>query len=433
MQKVSFHRRILPWVFVIVFLAIAPSVVFYTAGYRWNPKKGALERNGTIIIDTTPDGASILLNGKLLDDQSPVTLQRTAPGTYEIRLELDGYHPWSKTLDVRPELVTFVNEVRLWPDVEPELVAETRAALVAASPNGRTLSYASEGENGASVSFFDLSSNKTDAFTFGSSSTAAELIRWSGESSSVYIRCTDGSSWVVRRTGTDGPLELPAGSYRWEDGMLIGSVDGGRYVYDAANGRVEREDLAYGVLDVNGSLRLMSSTSSPRLALTDASKPGRMYELPNGDWRFGPSYNGFIFLTSDDEWLGFDPDADEPAALRIPVSGDTQYMKISGDSFILSRHLGEIWITDLEPGEPELAVRTSREIKAAFWFRAGTDVFYATDNKVIALNLDPRDGRMETVLAEFDEIFDMALANRVLYVAARRGEERGIFRLRVES
>jgi len=100
MQRLPFHRRVLPWLFVLIFLFIAPAVVFYTAGYRWNSKKGVIEKNGTLIIDSMPRGAKIFLNGQMLSDVTPVTLQNTAPGIYNIKLSLDGYHDWSKELSV---------------------------------------------------------------------------------------------------------------------------------------------------------------------------------------------------------------------------------------------------------------------------------------------------------------------------------------------
>jgi len=433
MIKKSFHRAILPWVFVIAFFAIAPAVVFYTAGYRWNSKKGAIERNGTLIIDTRPNNATIKLNGEVFDDRSPSTMQNLAPGTYEIRLELNGYHPWQKTLEIRPELVTFVNDVQFWMDAEPQRIVEGDVQDVVASPNGRFLAYTTFEDSSFAFSFLELSSNAEETFSFNTSSIALPMrIRWSDDSSSVYLRSGDGMSWIVRRGGGQGIIELPEGTYRWDDGILVGSTGGERYLYDVANNVIDREDFPYHVLDMDGTYSIVSSTGTTRLSLTDQSKPDRRYELPNGDWRFGPTYNGLIFLVADGEWLGFDPDLAEPTALTIPVSKDPLYMKISGNELLLSNDEGEIWLTALERSEPELVVRKSKEIQTVLWFRRGNNIFFNTDTQVIALNLDSRDGRMETVLAEFDDIQGMTLANRIIYISGKKGEEQGIFSLQVE-
>lgn len=433
MRKKPFHRIILPWVFAIAFFAIAPAVVFYTAGYRWNPKKGVIERNGTLIVDTRPNNATVKLNGKLHGDLSPITLQNMAPGTYEIRLELDGHHAWQKTLDIRPELVTFVNDIQLWINTEPEHIFGGDVHEVVGSPNGRYLAYTSLRDEDLHVSFLELSSNEEQTFSFGTSSIALPVsIRWSDGSSSVYLRSKDGESWIVSRSGVQEIVALPQGTYRWDNGILVGSTDGERYLHDVANNTTEIMDLPHNTVDIDGTFAIVSPTGTSRLSLTDESKPDRRYELPSGDWRFGPTYNGMIFLEADGEWLGFNPDLDEPTALTIPVASDPQYMRFSGEHLLLSNNQGEIWLTILEESDPELMVRKSQEIKNVFWFRRGTDIFFSTNNQVIVLNLDPRDGRMETVLADFDEIYGIALADRILYISAKKAEKQGIFRLQVE-
>ncbi|MFA6503848.1 MAG: PEGA domain-containing protein, partial [Patescibacteria group bacterium] len=125
MVKTPFHRKILPWMFIIIFLMMAPAVIFYTSGYRWNAKKHAIERNGTLIIDTFTQGASIKLNGQQMPETTSVTLQNMSPGSYDIKLDLQDYHPWSKTLWIDPERVTFASGIVLWPQLEPEYVGES--------------------------------------------------------------------------------------------------------------------------------------------------------------------------------------------------------------------------------------------------------------------------------------------------------------------
>jgi len=129
MYSPPFHRRILPWVFASLFLATAPVLVFYTAGYRWNPKKEKVERNGTLIVDTKPTGASIFLNESNTDEQSPITIQNIRPGAYQIRLEKHGYHSWEKQLDLNASIVTFASNIHLWKTAEPTLRQSTTSTF----------------------------------------------------------------------------------------------------------------------------------------------------------------------------------------------------------------------------------------------------------------------------------------------------------------
>ncbi len=114
MYHPPFHRRILPWLYIAIFLGTAPLLIFYTAGYRYNPKKHQIERSGTLIIDTIPKGARVSLDGRDSQEVSPITFQNIPPGWHEDRHTKNGYFPWQSILDIRAEQVTFANNLWLW-------------------------------------------------------------------------------------------------------------------------------------------------------------------------------------------------------------------------------------------------------------------------------------------------------------------------------
>ncbi len=228
MSRIPFHRRVFLWVFFITFVALAPAVVFYTAGYRWNPKKGAIERNGTLIIDTAPKGATIILNGKTLEDRTPVTIQNVAPGTYTIRLEYKDYHPWEKTLEVKAERVTFANNIRLWPVSEPALELAAEAFAPALSPNERVLAFLDGSPTGTRLAFYELATGIARYVSFATAPDGAHArLEWNNAGSAVLIK--DGSrAWVALRSaaaavatagGGDSAqaTSLPPNNYRWFD------------------------------------------------------------------------------------------------------------------------------------------------------------------------------------------------------------------------
>lgn len=434
MQKLPFHRVILPWVFAIAFIAIAPAVVFYTAGYRWNPKKGVIERNGTLIVDTRPDDARIYLNNELMEDRTPVTLQNVAPGTYEIRIELDGRHPWQKTLEMRPERVTFVNDVQLWLKAQPDLFVECEVENITASSNERFLAYLSHDEqDGVIISFLEIETLERASYPLGVQEMDRSFtIEWNENSTAAYIHRSDGNAWIAQRVPKGRVTELPEGTYHWNDGIIVGTADGELLRYDIRADIAERQTFGDQTVDVDAGYRIVRATGTDALYLRDALRPDRTYELPKGSWKFESEYDGILFLASDRELLGFDPDAKEPEVLTIPATGGVEDMRIDGERYLLSNHEGEIWLTSLEEKKSELILRKSERIREAHWFRRGTDIFFATDRQIVALNLDARDNRIETVLAQFDHVVDMTMADRILYISAKQDDRRGIFRLQVE-
>ncbi len=432
MQHPPFHRRVLLWVFVIMFLAVAPSAIFYTAGYRWNPKKGAIERNGTVIIDTIPEGAKITMNGTVLAKASPVTQQDVAPGTYRIALTLSGYHPWEKVLDVRPERVTFVNDVEFWPiTTDPSAIDETSARAIETSPNGRYVAYVRNRNGEMGVSIIDSTNGKRSEYGFSTSTfSGIGQLEWSSDSSAVFVHDDHDVSWIVNRTGTRA-ISLPDGTYRWSGKDLVGVSAVGKTTYNTTSGAASRTTLAKGVLDTEGVYDIVESVSSTALALRDRSDPNRLFELPPGDWSFSTAPDGMIAVYQSGREVIFNGGTDPTSAAVVASNSQIETLKMNGETSLLTVQANEIWLSTLG-SEPELLLRKSVPIRSAVWHRLGKNLFYASPTEVVALNLDSRDGRMETTLAQFDEIFGIAVVKKNLYVSAKKQGTEGVWSVRIE-
>lgn len=443
MTKVPFHRRVFLWVFILAFVVLAPAAVFYTAGYRWNAKKGIIERNGTLILGTLPVGAEVILNGLRTGDHTPVTLQNVAPGTYRIRLEHAGYLPWEKTLDVRPERVTFVSDVRLWPDQPPSLEEEGDIHAVSASPDAETLAFVTRASDMTRVTFRDI--QETRALPAGDVSatfddvapTGRIHVLWNPASSAVLIRDEQGEQWVAQRTQPQAPVLLPRGAYRWDGTTLIGVLAGTagkmveRFEYSSTNGQVRRSPLAPGVEDEDGLYRIVSATGSARLLVEERRNPARRFELPNGRWTIAERIGDRLFMTNGSVWFGFDPSQASPSPVTLPASEPPASIRRDRDTLLLSHEGGELW-ADVLGREPELLVRSSSALTGAGWYRDATQAFYATADSVVAVGLDPRDGRLQTKLASFDAISSMTVARTSLFVSGARDGVRGLWEISIE-
>lgn len=411
-------------------MVVAPAVVFYTAGYRWNPKKGAIERNGTLIIDTTPVGAKILLNGQVQDKQTPVTIKNLAPGTYQIDLSLNGYHSWSKTLQMLPERVTFANGIVLWLDATPNLTFSGSYGISEVSPNEKYLAAVKHDGTTDRIVTIELSTGKETVAESNESSQAVESFEWSDDSSAVLISRVGSEHDLILRRNATKSIQLPTGDYRWENGMLIGALDGERYVYDISNDTAQRTQLTQNVKDVFGNYQIIAPTSTQSLALIERGGDVR-FDLPSGNWRFVANYNGFVYLRSGDSWLAFDPSRQSASSIRFHSISDFESIKVGGDQELLSRYGGELSMS--KPGQNlELLVRKSDPIVGAYWHESGKYLFYATTHDVIALDLDSRDNRIETVLASFDEITGFSYQKREITIIGKKGDQQGVWKLLVE-
>jgi hypothetical protein len=109
-------RKILFFIFVIIYLILCPTLILYSLGIMITPGNKKVIKTGIIHISSVPAGASIVLNGKLLDEQTPAALSNLLPGTYTLELTARKYHSWHKIVPVAAEKVTPIENVLLIPD-----------------------------------------------------------------------------------------------------------------------------------------------------------------------------------------------------------------------------------------------------------------------------------------------------------------------------
>ncbi len=430
MSAPPFHRRILPWVFAVCFLAVAPVVIFYTAGYRYNAKKGKIERNGTVIIDSRPRSASISLDGRDLADKTPITLQDMAPGNHRFDVRKDGYTSWTKTLDVRPEYVTFINNIRLWKQSEPSLLSSSTADLISLAPNDDYLLLLS---NSPAPSYRVTDAQGVTRMQGKLTPTPKGKLRavWQSDGSAVLLEPVDGGSAYLLDTAHGGQaMPLPEAIYRFTRTELVGN-DGTALISIRLSDLSLRRSPLGGQMDAGDStqIRMATGTRDRVLVLTD--NPSEGVVLPDGGWELALEGRDRLLLRDKTSWLSVDATSRPPAShqatgdmLRpLTLSRVTSYLLVNG---------GELWLWD-PAKEPILLRRQSDTIIEAGWHYAGGAVFYATDKTVTALDLDPRDGYLETTLADFAQVKSMTVSTKgVIYVAGVKGGTDGIWTIATE-
>lgn len=443
-----FYRRLWLALLVAVFAVVAPAVVFYTAGYRWNAKKGVIERNGTLIVDTEPTGARIFLNGQLAASRSPSTRQDIAPGTYHIRLEREGYWPWEKTLEVRPERVTFITDVWLWRKADPTLVHEAEIFGIAASPDGDRLAFTERVQDDIQLviqtipdeGFFGVATASGGeehmiAFPPGDVPTGTTQLVWSSNSNGVLIQDERRRTWVAR-VGAQTADRLPEGGvYRWEGGDLVGVRLNERFVYRLTDGSIQQSAFEEGVIDEQGRYQIIEDASGLR-TIIERGDISRQFALPGGAWVFAGSEGRWMFLRNNratSRWLAFRPDAaeNEVRSVNLPVTAPPTQTTLGDDTLFVTYGSGEMWVVALG-GSAELLTRTSQPITGAVWHTEGPYLFYATQRDVSAVGLDTRDGREQVTLASFTRITQLTAANDNLYIAGTRGTQAGIWLIPTE-
>ncbi len=102
------HRYALISTGIIAFIILAPLIVLFTTGTRYDFKTHRFLKTGVLVAQTSPKGAQIYLNGKYYGT-TPKQIRFLSPGSYAIKISKPGYFDWQKRLEVNTQYVTYAN------------------------------------------------------------------------------------------------------------------------------------------------------------------------------------------------------------------------------------------------------------------------------------------------------------------------------------
>ena len=147
------RKRII--IFITVLLGIilgAFLLIKIGQGYRPDFSTKQFRPTGLLIATSTPNQASIYIDGKIAKVKTPSNLN-LAPGEYEIEIKKDGFTSWKKKILIEKELVA-KTEAYLFPNFPSlNVMTSTGASSPVISPDGKKVvfavaNYESEEKNG---------------------------------------------------------------------------------------------------------------------------------------------------------------------------------------------------------------------------------------------------------------------------------------------
>ncbi|MCX6730099.1 MAG: PEGA domain-containing protein [Candidatus Portnoybacteria bacterium] len=112
-------RRIIFYLFVMIFIVVVPMIIFYALGYNFDFEKKTIVATGGIYLKSDPSRAEIYINDKLKTTTNKL-IKRLSPKIYNVKITKENFHPWEKNLIVQPNLVTKANNIILLP-VNPKI------------------------------------------------------------------------------------------------------------------------------------------------------------------------------------------------------------------------------------------------------------------------------------------------------------------------
>jgi len=238
---------------VIVFGMVASYALLYATGYRLNFQDWSLHKTGVLAITTKPSGARVLIDDKKYGKTTPITVRNMLPGTYTIKLELEHYQPFTKTVEIVSSQVTEEHNLDLvLEQPETKVVAENITRVLGV---GNEIMYFSKdrkimkttGNEPGAVVFDRLPANVKSVLT---AATDVYLAQKSSGNTWVLGVNANGRKWLVAADFQEGyrgqlfgaPLnQIPADKLTWIDNdRFMGMVGTALYIADMNLNRVNQ-------------------------------------------------------------------------------------------------------------------------------------------------------------------------------------------------
>jgi hypothetical protein len=112
-------RKIVFYIFVIIYLILCPLIVLRMLGFVVNPQTHHLVKTGLVYVSTNPPNAIIHIDGRLANQETPTALRDLTPGEHFIRIELRGYNDWERNIPIVGKKATVLANILLIPQVWP--------------------------------------------------------------------------------------------------------------------------------------------------------------------------------------------------------------------------------------------------------------------------------------------------------------------------
>ncbi len=438
-------RRILSLIFIIFFLTIAPVIILYAAGYKLKRNGFAIERTGIFIIESSPKGAKILINGKsqktltssLFNQNNfvttPAKIKNLLPGEYDLSLELDGYSSWQKKLNINPGSSTYAKNIYLFKKNLPVQIASAEIQAISFSPDKNQAVTISASQ----LTLYNLK-NET-AKSINQSNLKGQHITWPLDGRMLvvdnYLYDTSAFNSIIDLN------KLTPGSfkYKWSNNILFYQDKTSVYQLNDANlpkkiiNNIDFSD--YLIKDkflylINQS---KSATSLKTINLA-SSKQIKDISLPSANYSFINPEQTLINLLDNDHKILY---LINPLVDYYPLVEIINNIKTTAwydNNNLLYTNDFEIWLYSLESRQKTLITRISDSINSALMHPNKNYIIYSTDQTINTIELDEREKRNTTELVKFDSIKTLALntSGDILYFFGQIGNTKGLYKLLIQ-
>ncbi|MDI6777825.1 MAG: PEGA domain-containing protein [Patescibacteria group bacterium] len=451
------YRKIFFWLVFVLFLVSTPLVIMHSKGYRFDQKRGIFVYSGSITLKTIPGDVKVFINNqeqasKSLDIiNNSITLNGIKPGTYQIRVEAEGYQGWEKQIEVHSGLSTEFWSVVLVPrDPKMSAVESQNVFRFFPSPFGKKIAFVRKSEKEISLLATDFKKNEVREIFFANnisfSENKLENLEWNYKEDLVLSPVTrnlKSDYLVASATEAIDPVFV-------SDITKLSSIQKARWspqekdvIYFLARDEREGKGGLFWVNLNDNSVQLVvpevksydisqnsiyfiqsnnilfksdldgggvSQVNSSQFSESDAGKNARLIVYDDSR-QFLISENGELFLHNDGIENIFRKISDGVQGAQFSDDGKKLLFWTANEISVAYLRKWEVQ-PFREENEIQNMIRVSSLIDNVFWFRDYEHIFFSQNKKIKLIELDSRDRRIgldvyENNLESFPATYDI--------------------------
>ncbi len=187
-------RRIIMISFIAAFFILAPILIFYSSGYRYDFKRGKVLKTGTLMLEAKNiRNADLYINDKLQEEpfNGKVFIYNLLPDEYRVRLEKADYYPWQKKITIHSSITTFAKDIILFKKNVPLQIIDGEIINFSLSPDLQKIVYLKETDSFLELHFFNPETKKKNLLYRTSLTEKATNLAWAASSKKILAKINE--------------------------------------------------------------------------------------------------------------------------------------------------------------------------------------------------------------------------------------------------
>ncbi|MCX6784476.1 MAG: PEGA domain-containing protein [Candidatus Komeilibacteria bacterium] len=389
----------------LIFFILAPLLILYTQGYRYNQTKEKIEATGVFYIKSYPRGANIFINNVDSKKTTPDQINNILSSFYDLTVSKDGYFPWQKTLFLPARQTVFSEDIALFKTNPNNIFNESSSLPNFTASTNHQATFWKKNNGQLELWLFDAQTEKAQLIAPWLKTSTAPKVTWSSNNQRLLLEPANLTPMIIKVDG-GGQIafnqlsKLIPEQLSWDD-------QDDNFLYFTNQNKLYRLDL------LNKTINLLFTSSTQAFvpnrgsiwyltpgnnALTLSQWKERTNQVK--DWLIIPNlpgwqlttYNNIVICYNQNTQTAYlleensDPQLQQPA---ITVLKEFKYFQWYG-SHLLYGNQNQINLFDLNTKENRLIIRTTDTINNFFWHPNGVYYLKSQDHQLVITELDER-------------------------------------------